>query len=73
MEMTRETALKLAKSLTFVHFSRFDHDAFAGVRSALPMIAETEFEGKELVFVLDGNVLEISDTEGEFVTFNLFD
>ena len=73
MEMTRETALKLAKSLTFSHFSRFDHDAFAGVRSALPMIAETEFEGKDLVLVLDGNVLEISDTEGEFVTFNLFD
>lgn len=73
MDISREIALKLAYSATFKHFSRFDHDAFAGVRSALPMIADTIYEGTELLMVLDGNFLEISDNDGNFEVFDLFE
>lgn len=68
MEMTRETALALARSLTFRHFSHYDFNAYAGVNSPLPMIADNE----EYTLVLDGNVLEVTENEtGDWETFDL--
>lgn len=69
MEMTRDEALALARSATFRHFTHYDYNAFAGVCSALPMIAESG----ELTLVLDGYTLEISDNDGNWETFDLRD
>lgn len=69
LELDREAALALARTVTFQHFSRFDYDAYAGVCSALPMIAESG----DLVLILDGYTLEISDSDGNWETYDLRD
>ena len=53
--MEREEALAVARTLTFTQFSRFDFDAWAGVKSALPMIAENETH----TFIIDGYTLVV--------------
>lgn len=66
--MERNEALALARTLTFTHFTRFDYDAYAGVQSALPMVAETETH----TFILDGKTLVVSENEtGEEEHFDL--
>ena len=69
LELDRDAALALARGVTFRHFTSYDYNAFAGVCSALPMIAESG----DLTLVLDGYTLEISDNDGEWETFDLRD
>jgi len=59
--MERDEALAVARTLTFRQFNRFDYYAWAGVQSALPMIAENETH----LFIIDGDVLIVSESDGE--------
>lgn len=66
--MDRNLVLAVALGLQFRHFSETDYDAYAGVNSELPMIAET---GNH-TFILDGNVLVvIPDGLGDEQHFDL--
>lgn len=66
----RSEALAVARTLDFRVFGRFDYDAYAGVVSALPLIAENE----HYTFVLDGQILEVTENEtGDWETFNLLE
>jgi len=67
LTMTKEQALELARSATFRVFELAEYVTFAGVESALPMVADTD----EFMLVLDGFTLEIINEHGDYQSFDL--
>lgn len=67
LDLDRSTALMLIAQTTFHPFTNADYQTYGGVESDNPMIGETE----DYLIIIDGNLIQFHDMQGDFVNFTL--
>ncbi len=67
LDLDRSTALMLIAKTTFHPFTKADYQTYGGVESTNPMLGETE----NYLIIIDGNMVQFHDMEGDFVSFYL--
>lgn len=65
LDLDRTEALSLIAQTTFNPFTKADYMSFAGVTSDKPLIGETA----DYIIIIDGDVIQFHDTEGDFKSF----
>jgi hypothetical protein len=67
LDLDRNEALILIAKTQFHPFTKADYVSFAGVESETPYIAETE----DYIIILDDNMVQFMNAEGDFKSFFL--
>lgn len=67
LDLNNTEALILIAKTQFSPFTEADYVSFAGVESETPYIAETD----DFIIILDGNMVQFMNAEGDFKSFFL--
>jgi len=67
LDLDRSEALLLIAQTTFHPFTKADYQTYGGVESTNPMIGETE----QYLIIIDGELIQFHDMEGDFLSFYL--
>lgn len=67
LDLDRSEALRLIAQTTFHPFTKADYQTYGGVESTNPMLGETE----QYLIIIDGDLIQFHDMEGDFVNFTL--
>ena len=65
LNLDRNEALILIAKTTFSPFTKADYASFAGVESEAPYIGEID----DYIIILDGNMVQFMNAEGDFKSF----